>query len=67
MRYRSRHRPGIATAWHSRARGAAPAARAAPGYVWVTSERSRRLAEFRGETVEQFSAKFVRRVGDRSA
>jgi Fe-S-cluster containining protein len=37
----------------------------APGYVWVSPDEIRRLAEFRGETVEQFSAKFVRRVGDR--
>ena len=37
----------------------------APGYVWVSPEEIDRLAEFRGETVEQFAAKFVRRVGDR--
>ncbi len=37
----------------------------APGYVWVTPEEIARLAEFRGETLEQFSTKFVRRVGDR--
>jgi Fe-S-cluster containining protein len=37
----------------------------APGYVWVSPDEVARLAEFRGETVEQFAAKFVRRVGDR--
>ncbi len=37
----------------------------APGYVWVSSEEIASLAEFRGETVEQFAAKFVRRVKDR--
>jgi len=37
----------------------------APGYVWVSPEEVERLAEFRGETVEQFSSKFVRRAGDR--
>ena len=37
----------------------------APGYVWVSPEEIARLAEFRGETVEQFAAKFVRRVKDR--
>lgn len=37
----------------------------APGYVWVVAEEIRRLAEYRGETVEQFSRKFVRRVGNR--
>jgi Fe-S-cluster containining protein len=36
----------------------------APGYVWVNGEEIARLAEFRGETVEQFSSRFVRRVGD---
>jgi uncharacterized protein len=35
----------------------------APGYVWVNAEEIARLAEFRGETVEQFSGKFVRQVG----
>jgi Fe-S-cluster containining protein len=33
--------------------------------VWVTDEEIQRLAEFRGETVEEFTARFVRRVGDR--
>jgi Fe-S-cluster containining protein len=37
----------------------------APGYVWVIAEEIARLAEFRGETVEQFSRRFVRRVGSR--
>ena len=36
----------------------------APGYVWVSPEEIDRLARFRGETVEQFAAKFVRRVND---
>ncbi len=36
----------------------------APGYVWVTLEEIKALAEYRGEMVDQFSAKFVRRVGD---
>lgn len=37
----------------------------APGYVWVVKEEIERLAEHRGETLEQFSARFVRRVGQR--
>jgi Fe-S-cluster containining protein len=37
----------------------------APGYVWVSAQETERLAEFRGETLEQFSTRFVRRVGDR--
>ncbi len=37
----------------------------APGYVWVTLEEIEALARFRGETVDQFSAQFVRQVGDR--
>ena len=37
----------------------------APGYVWVTIEEMRRLAEFRGETVEAFAERFVRLVDDR--
>ena len=36
----------------------------APGYVWVNLEEIEALAEFRGETVDQFSSKYVRRVGD---
>ena len=35
-----------------------------PGYVWVNAEEVARLAVFRGQTVDQFSRKFVRRVGD---
>ena len=35
----------------------------APGYVWVNAEEIARLAEFRGETVEQFSRRYVRQVG----
>jgi uncharacterized protein len=36
----------------------------APGYVWVSHEEIERLAQFRGETVDQFCAQFVRRVGN---
>jgi Fe-S-cluster containining protein len=36
----------------------------APGYVWVSPEEIQELATFRGETTEEFSAKFVRRVGN---
>jgi uncharacterized protein len=36
-----------------------------PGYVWVSPEEIEELARFRGETLQQFSKKFVRRVGDR--
>ncbi len=39
----------------------------APGYVWVNAEEIARLAEYRGETVEQFSRAFVRRVGQDSS
>ncbi len=37
----------------------------APGFVWVNEEEMSRIATFRGETLEQFSMKFVRRVGNR--
>jgi uncharacterized protein len=37
----------------------------APGYVWVSHAEIKRLAEFRGQTVDQFSSRFVRRVGTR--
>jgi Fe-S-cluster containining protein len=37
----------------------------APGYVWVSPEEIESLARHRGETVEQFSARFVRQVGRR--
>jgi Fe-S-cluster containining protein len=36
----------------------------APGYVWVNAEEIGRLAAYRGETVQEFSRRFVRRVGD---
>ena len=52
-------------AWHFHARGAEPAARAHRATSGYRSEEIARLAEFRGETVEQFAAKFVRRVKDR--
>jgi Fe-S-cluster containining protein len=35
----------------------------APGYVWVSIDEIEDLARHRGETLEQFSAKFVRQVG----
>jgi Fe-S-cluster containining protein len=35
----------------------------APGYVWLNAEEIARLAEYRSETVEQFTKQFVRRVG----
>ncbi len=37
----------------------------APGYVWVNLEEITKIAEFRGQTVENFSRQFVRQVGDR--
>jgi Fe-S-cluster containining protein len=37
----------------------------APGYVWVDAEEIGRLAEHRGESVEDFSRRHVRRVGHR--
>src|SRR5437868_1721908 len=37
----------------------------APGYVWVSHEEIARLAQFRAESIDEFSARFVRRVGDR--
>ncbi|WP_020467281.1 YkgJ family cysteine cluster protein [Singulisphaera acidiphila] len=37
----------------------------APGYVWVIAEEIARLAAYRGETVDQFSKQYVRRVGQR--
>jgi Fe-S-cluster containining protein len=37
----------------------------APGYVWVTEDEIARLAAYRDETLEQFSATFVRQVGAR--
>ena len=37
----------------------------APGYVWVDADEIARIADYRGEAVEQFSKRFVRRVGNR--
>lgn len=37
----------------------------APGYVWVDAAEIAALAAFRGESLDQFSRQFVRRVGDR--
>ena len=37
----------------------------APGYVWVSHEEIARLAQFRAESIEEFSDRFVRRVEDR--
>ncbi len=37
----------------------------APGYVWVTREEMRALADFRGETLDEFTTQFVRQVGRR--
>jgi uncharacterized protein len=37
----------------------------APGYVWVNLEEIRKLAEFRGLSVEEFGRQFLRKVGDR--
>lgn len=36
----------------------------APGYVWVSPDEIEALARFRGQSTEQFSTRFVRRVGD---
>jgi Fe-S-cluster containining protein len=36
----------------------------APGYVWVTVREIEQIAEFRGETVEAFSSRYVRQVGE---
>jgi Fe-S-cluster containining protein len=33
--------------------------------VWVSTVEIQKLAEFLGETTEEFSARYVRRVGDR--
>ncbi len=35
-----------------------------PGYVWVSIEEIEAIARFRKQPVEEFSAQFVRRVGD---
>ncbi len=37
----------------------------APGYVWVDSAEIAALAEHRGESVEEFGRRFLRRVGGR--
>ena len=37
----------------------------APGYVWTSIEEIERLAEYRGESLEEFGGKYLRRVGDR--
>ena len=39
----------------------------APGYVWVNAEEIAALAAFRGETVDDFSRRHVRRVGLRDS
>jgi Fe-S-cluster containining protein len=36
----------------------------APGYVWVDEAEIVRLAEFRGEPVDEFGRQFLRRVGE---
>lgn len=37
----------------------------APGYVWVTIEEIKRIASHRGETLQEFSSRFVRQVGSK--
>ena len=37
----------------------------APGFVWVNAEEISRLAEYRGQSVEEFGRQFVRQVGHR--
>jgi len=37
----------------------------APGYVWVTVDEMMKLAEFRGESLDEFTSRFVRKVGRR--
>ncbi len=37
----------------------------APGYVWVDAAEVVALAQFRGQSPEEFSRAYVRRVGDR--
>jgi Fe-S-cluster containining protein len=36
----------------------------APGYVWVSIEEIEEIARFRRETVDEFSARHVRQIGD---
>ena len=35
----------------------------APGYVWVDGDEIARLAEFHAQTIDEFSRRYVRRVG----
>ena len=58
-------RLGTAMAWPFPARGAGPAARIHPVMFGSHTRKSRHLAQFRGETVEQFSSK-IRPPGGRS-
>jgi Fe-S-cluster containining protein len=37
----------------------------APGFVWVNVEEIQSLADYRGESIEEFSKNYVRRVGNR--
>ena len=37
----------------------------APGYVWVDADEIARLAAHRGEPIDQFTRRYVRRVGNR--
>ncbi len=37
----------------------------APGFVWVDDDEISQLATFRGESVEEFGKRFLRRVGNR--
>ena len=37
----------------------------APGYVWVDRDEIAQLASHRGEAIEEFTSRHVRRVGDR--
>ena len=52
-------------AWPSNAPSAATAAGGHRAIVWVDAEEIARLAAYRGESVDQFSRRYVRRVGDR--
>jgi Fe-S-cluster containining protein len=36
----------------------------APGFVWVSEEEIDALAQFRGQTAQEFSKQFVRQVGE---
>jgi Fe-S-cluster containining protein len=37
----------------------------APGFVWIAADEIGALAAYQGETIEEFSKKYVRRVGNR--